>query len=185
MKLIKNIDEAQILLDAGKVIAYPTEAVYGLGCDIWNEKAVLHLLALKNRPKEKGLIILISSWAQLWPLVDMSHVSDTRLKAVKETWPGPVTWVFPKSEAVPAWISGTHDGIAIRMTKHSVAHALCQNGPIVSTSANLSGGLPARDVDTLRRLFPEGLLGVVAGELGGNFAVSEIYNILDGSSLRK
>ena len=184
MKVIKEIDEACALLLAGEVIAYPTEAVYGLGCDAFNAKAVLHLLDLKKRPEEKGLIVLIADWAQLSPLIDMDKVPEARFEAVKKTWPGPVTWVFPKSKAVPNWITGTHAGVAIRMTAHPIARALCQNGPIVSSSANVSGVSPARDLAVLSYLFPDGVAGVVAGDLGGNFAVSEIYNILDGSNLR-
>jgi len=184
MKVIKAIDEAHALLLAGKVIAYPTEAVYGLGCDIFNEKAVRHLLGLKKRPEGKGLIVLIADWEQLWQLIDRDAVPEARFNAVKKTWPGAVTWVFQKSKAVPNWITGTHAGVAIRMTAHPIAHDLCKNGPIVSTSANVTGVLPARDIAALSQLFPEGVAGVMAGDLGGNFAVSEIYNILDGSNLR-
>ncbi len=184
MKVIEATEDACALFAAGKVLAYPTEAVYGLGCDLFNQEAVLHVLRLKKRPEAKGLIVLIADWAQLWPLIDTDLIPETCFQAVRKTWPGAVTWVFPKSSSVPACVTGAHEGIAIRMTAHPVARALCKNGPIISTSANIAGSVPARDIDALSQFFPEGVAGVVAGDLGGNFAVSEIYNILDGSSLR-
>ncbi len=185
MRVIQTVDDACSLLQTGQVIAYPTEAVYGLGCDMFHARAVAHLLALKQRPEAKGMIVLVASWEQVWPLVEVSTIPKAQLEAAEKTWPGFVTWVFPKSKRVPSFIAGAHEGIAIRMSAHPVAHALCQKGPIVSTSANVAGMPPARDIATLNQFFPEGVAGVVAGDLGGNFAVSEIYNILDGSALRK
>lgn len=184
MKVIESIDTARSLLDAGEVIAYPTEAVYGLGCDALNVNAVLHILHLKKRAQEKGLIVLIADWEQLWPLVDMEQISEERLEAVKKTWPGFVTWVFPKSRHLSDELTGAHRGVAIRMTAHPVARALCAKSPIVSTSANIAGTHPARDMKALSDFFPEGVAGVMAGDLGKHFAVSKIYNILDGSNLR-
>lgn len=185
MRIIQTMDEACDLLEAGQVIAYPTEAVYGLGCDMFHAEAVSHLLALKQRPEDKGVIVLVANWEQVWPLVERAAISKAQLEAAEKTWPGFVTWVFPKSKEVPSFISGGHPGIAIRMSAHPVAHALCRKGPIVSTSANVAGLPPARDIHALSQFFPEGVSGVVAGDLGGNFAVSEIYNILDGSALRR
>lgn len=182
MQIIKRVDDAYALLKKGEVIAYPTEAVYGLGCDPFNEKAVLHLLKLKQRDVAKGLILIISEWAQLWPLI--ADLPEEKLDAVKKTWPGAVTWVFPKSDKVPAWVSGAHETIAIRMTAHPVARALCKHGPLVSTSANIAGDEAARDIDALTRFFPAGVAGMVAGELGGNLAVSEICSVQDGTRLR-
>ena len=182
MNLIKSIHEARQLLDDGHIIAYPTEAVYGLGCNPFNQTAVQKLLQLKNRSVAKGLIILISDWMQLWPLI--GDVPDAALEAVKKTWPGPRTWIFPKSDVVPSWLTGSHHGIAIRMTAHVIARALCVDGPIVSTSANLSGGEPMRDMNALKALFPEGVSGVLAGDLGQACGVSEIYNVLDGAQIR-
>ncbi len=73
----------------------------------------------------------------LFPLIE--KVPDDALELVRATWPGPVTWVFPKSSRIPDYLSGVHAGIAIRMSKHPVAHALCKHGPIISTSANRAG----------------------------------------------
>lgn len=182
MKRIEAINEARAFVKAGKVIAYPTEAVYGLGCDPFNQQAVEALLRLKKRSASKGLIVLVSDWEQVWPLI--GDVSESRLEAVKQTWPGPVTWIFPKSNEVPVWLSGEYASLAIRMTAHPVARALCKHGPLVSTSANVAGGEPARDVEALEGLFDEGVAGVVAGDLGRDVTPSKIYNVLDGMRLR-
>ncbi|MCH9689497.1 MAG: threonylcarbamoyl-AMP synthase [Gammaproteobacteria bacterium] len=184
MQLIKHIKQACALLDAGEVIAYPTEAVYGLGCDAFNQQAVLRILNLKKRPKEKGLIVLIADWEQLWPLIDKNKVPEARFEVLKKTWPGPVTYVFPKANTVPDWITGAHEGVAIRMTAHPVARALCENGPIISTSANLAGEVAVRNIQDLDALFSDEVAGVMRGVLGSQMTVSPIYNILDGGLLR-
>ncbi|KTD23051.1 L-threonylcarbamoyladenylate synthase [Legionella londiniensis] len=181
MKLI-DVDEARILLQLGKIIAYPTEAVYGLGCDPFNEVAVNQLLALKKRPQEKGLILLISNWEQLSGLID--DIPSDKLAEVKKSWPGPVTWIFPKNKALPAWLTGSHNSIAIRMSAHQTAQELCKDGPLISTSANLSGEPPARSHDELVEQFPQGIAGLVAGDLGGALNPSAIFDVLTGRKLR-
>lgn len=176
-----SIKEARARIKQGEVIAYPTEAVYGLGCDPFNKAAVHQILALKQRPEAKGLILLIANYEQLWPLI--ATIPDENLEAVKKSWPGFVTWIFPKSDLVPSWVSGEHDGIAIRMSAHPVAHALCQDAPIISTSANIAGESPAKSITELQHSFFEAL-SIVTGELGGNDQVSEIYDALSAVKLR-
>ena len=180
MKCIQTVDEGRVLLNRGEVIAYPTEAVYGLGCDPFNRVAVERLLDLKQRSCDTGLIVLISDWSQLWPLID--DVPEARLEAVKATWPGAVTWVFPKSERVPSWITGTHETIAIRMTAHPIARALCQQGPIISTSANVSGTQPLRDKQIVFDTFPD--VEILAGDLGDSLTPTALYHVIDGTRLR-
>lgn len=182
MKLINQIQEAKAYLVAGSILAYPTEAVYGLGCDPFNERAVIRLLALKQRTIEKGLILLIANWQQLDALI--APLASTLLEPVKTTWPGPVTWLFPKADTIPYWLSGAHDSIAIRMTNHPIASQLCQDGPIVSTSANKSGLPPATTLDALCEQFPEGIDAFMRGELGGAKSPSKIYDVQSGRQLR-
>lgn len=182
MNIIHFAAEAYQYLQQGKIIAYPTEAVYGLGCDPFNREAVMRLLVLKQRAIEKGLILLIADWSQLEPLI--GEVSVASLAAVKASWPGPVTWVFPKSAIIPYWLSGDYHTIAIRMSAHPVAHALCKQGPIVSTSANLSGFAPACDFNELILQFPKGIDAFLTGELGKEKKPSAIYEIGSGKRLR-
>lgn len=180
--IIHQFEEAWKILQKGKIIAYPTEAVYGLGCDPFNQQAVEKLLTLKQRPASKGLIILISHWPQLMPLI--SPLSDELLAKVRHTWPGPVTWLFPKSPLIPSWLSGSHNTIAIRMSAHPIAQQISAQNPVVSTSANVSGCVPARDVQTLMLQFPQGIEAVLAGELGGANQPSAIYDVCDGGRCR-
>lgn len=166
----------------GQVIAYPTEAVYGLGCDPFNVEAVTRILTLKQRDASQGLILLIADWSQLEALI--APISDVLMTRVRDTWPGPVTWVFPKSKALPPWISGQHDSVAVRMTAHPVARALCQNAPLVSTSANIHGHPPARSLSDLSSQFPHGIDWVIAGDLGSSSKPSAIFDVLTGAQWR-
>ncbi|MDP3562685.1 MAG: L-threonylcarbamoyladenylate synthase [Legionellaceae bacterium] len=179
---IDNLDKARESIYQGNILAYPTEAVYGLGCDPFNEQAVLRILSLKHRLVGQGLIVLISQWSQLFPLI--GTVTDSAMETIRATWPGPTTWVFPKSTLVPTWVSGHHPSIAIRMTTHPVAAQLCQDGPLVSTSANIHGQEPARSLEELENQFPSGIDAVVLGSLGQAKKPSSIYDALTGEQLR-
>ena len=182
IRRLESIHQAVTELPLGHVFAYPTEAVYGLGCDPFHRQAVERILTLKGRPVHKGLIVLIADWSQLFPLIGDIPVSN--MDAVKATWPGPTTWVFPKSSLVPEWLSGEHHTIAVRMTAHPIAQQLCQHGPIVSTSANPQGQEPARSLEALDHMFPVGLDGVVLGDLGTANQPSQIYDALTQQRFR-
>ena len=175
-------DEARALLSQGKIIAYPTEAVYGLGCDPFNEQAVNKLLVLKQRAVDKGLILLISNWSQLSSLI--RAIPSHLMEDVKKTWPGPVTWLFPKAASIPYWISGEHESVAIRMSAHPIAQKLSSDGPIVSTSANVSSQEPAIDKAGIMAQFPSGLDAIVSGHLGGASQPSAIYDVVTGQKFR-
>lgn len=175
MQCIQKIIDAREQIDRGHVIAYPTEFCYGLGCDPFNQAAVRQLLTIKNRSVDKGLILLISAWSQLMPLI--TDTTNAMLEPVKASWPGPVTWVFKKSTRIPYCISGQHDSIAIRMSAHPVAQALSQQGPVVSTSANQTGQAPATSIAMLDAQFPEGLAGCLMGSLGTETSPSCIYDV--------
>lgn len=182
MRCINQIDAARKCIAAGDIIAYPTEAIYGLGCDFANKSAVERLLQLKMRPIEKGLIVIISQWEQLFPLI--GTIPDELMTRVKNTWPGPVTWVFPKSKHVPYWVSGEHDTVAIRMTKHPISRELCAHMPLISTSANLSGHAPAKDFSGVLAQFSKGVDVFFDGALGHEIKPSAIFDVMSGSKLR-
>lgn len=180
--LSPDLTKARLAIRQGQVIAYPTEAVYGLGCDPFQAEAVERVAALKKRQLTQGMIVLISSWEQLFLLI--APLADRYLDDVRSTWPGPVTWIFPPSAHIPTFVSGQHGSIAIRMTAHPIAKALCEQGPLISTSANLHGQPPARSLAELHRQFPQGIDVVVSGELGGATQPSAIYDVLTGKRLR-
>lgn len=170
-------------LEAGGVIAYPTEAVYGVGCDPWNEDALLDLLEIKQRPWEKGLILIASDFNQLQDFIQ--PLPADLLQQVQQTWPGPVTWLVPVREEVSELLTGVHDTIAVRVTAHPLTRQLCEafGGAIVSTSANLTGLRPAKNVHQVRWQLPH-IDYVLPGSLGGARQPSQIRDARTGAILR-
>ncbi len=145
----EQLNQATAVIKAGGIIAYPTEAVFGLGCDPFNEQAVMKLLALKERRVEQGLILIASNVRQILPLIQPQDAND--LARALKTWPGHATWIFPKSKFVPSWISGQYKSIAIRVSNHPTVKLLCNelDGPLVSTSANIS---KQADLNSIKRI---------------------------------
>lgn len=173
----------QATLAQGGILAYPTEAVYGLGCLADDAAAVLRLLALKQRPWEKGLIILAADFAQLQPY--LAPLTPELAARVLPTWPGPVTWLLPTLPKTPLWLRGTHTSLAVRVTAHPVAAELCRlAGPLVSTSANPAGRTPARHLWAVRRYFGSQVTLVRTGTLGDNLRPTPIYDAQTGTCLR-
>lgn len=181
-----SLAEAAAALKDGGVIAYPTEAVWGLGCDPGNEAAVLRLLAIKQRTPDKGLILIASHLDQLRPFLDIAALPTDRLAEVLATWPGPHTWVMPASEVAPRWITGVHAGIAVRISAHPQVVELCNafGGALVSTSANRSGQAAARKRDQLDPALLARTDGVTAGETGDLATPTAIRDARTGTSLR-
>jgi len=175
---------ARRVLRAGGVVAYPTEAVYGLGCDPFDAAAIARLLAMKGRAADKGLILVAADFAQIAALVE--EPDGTVRARLQASWPGFVTWVLPARVHVPRWLTGRHRGLAVRVTAHPVAAELCRQfgGPLVSTSANPTGRRPARDALTVRRYFGSTLDYLVGGRVGGAASPSEIRDALTGELLR-
>ena len=178
-----QVEGAAELLHAGGVLAYPTEAVFGLGCDPDNRAAFEKIFALKQRPPEQGVLLIAASFAQISDWIDAPADAITRATA---TWPGAHTWIFPRSPRVPEWIAGGHDGIALRVTAHEIAAALCRafGGPIVSTSANVHGQTPARSAGECEAMFGPALDGVLQGETGGLARPTPIADALTGAIIR-
>jgi L-threonylcarbamoyladenylate synthase len=171
------------VLDAGGVIAYPTEAVYGLGCDPLNRDAVGRLLTIKQRPVAKGLILIASHFDQLRAFVQ-APTPEIRQR-LDESWPGPVTWLLPADPSTPRWLRGDHPTIAVRVTAHPLAAALCEifGGAIVSTSANPAGRPPARTALQARIRCP-GVDLIVAGATGPLGRPTTIRDAVSGRVLR-
>ena len=178
-----HIKRAAAILHQGGIIAYPTEGIWGLGCDPADAQAVLRLLALKHRPWQKGLILIAADYEQLAPYVT---ATPALLKRVRATWPGPVTWLLPTRDEAPPWLCGIHRSLAVRVTAHPVAAALCRRfgGALVSTSANLSGHPAARRHLQVRRHFGAELDYIVPGPLGAQAGATEIRDAVSGSVIR-
>ncbi|HET8729744.1 MAG TPA: Sua5/YciO/YrdC/YwlC family protein [Moraxellaceae bacterium] len=178
-----DLQRAVDALRQGQVIAYPTEAVWGLGCDPLNESAVRRVLALKGRSEAKGLILIAAGIDQVEPW--LAALTPAQKAAVLATWPGPYTWVVPAPQA-PRWLRGEHDSLAIRVSAHPGVQALCRawGAPLVSTSANRSGEAPLGSPDELHHAFGEGLGFILPGALGGDAKPSEIRDAVTGAVLR-
>jgi len=179
-----QINEAVRILQQGGVIAYPTEAVYGLGCDPNNHQAVERLLAIKQRSQDKGLILIAAEFQQLAPF--LAEIDMALKEKILATWPGPITWLWPANPAVSSLLRGKHDTIAVRVTAHPVAAELCRvfGGALISTSANLSGKSPARTAEEVQAQFKHQLDYVLKGKVGGRAKPSEIRDALSGEVLR-
>lgn len=185
---ITQLDEpdAAALLRRGGVLAYPTEGVWGLGCDPMNAEAVQRILNIKQRDVAKGLILIAAAPAHLDRYVDLAALPGERRQIVLASWPGPHTWIVPASAQAPKWITGAHSGIAVRVTGHPVASALCQafGGALVSTSANRAGATAPERYDQLDPALLADIDGVLQGATGGLGGATRIRDACNGTVLR-
>lgn len=179
-----DLDQAAGVIRAGGLVAYPTEAVFGLGCDPRNEAAVMRLLELKERDVSAGLILIAAELAQLAEFI--KPFDESMAARILPTWPGPVTWVVPATPATQAWIRGAHPDVAVRVTAHPIAAALCRAAgtALVSTSANLHGSAPARSGRDVQLSLGNRVEYVVEGNCGEQERPTEIRNAVTGAVLR-
>ncbi len=168
----------------GGLIAYPTEAVYGLGCNPLDGDAVQHLLKLKQRPIEKGLILIASDFNQLRPFV-IEPAAEIMLP-VLASWPGPATWLLPAAPELPRWLTGRHNSIAVRVTAHPLAAKLCHacKSPLISTSANLSGQQPVRNTLALHNQLNGQVDFILNGKVGRLKQPTPIRDAMSGAFIR-
>ncbi len=179
-----RVVQAANAMAAGEVIAYPTESVWGLGCDPNNPEAVQRLLAIKARDVDKGLILVAESVSQIEAY--LKNVSQEQRELLESTWPGPVTWLVPHHGEVPYWITGNNKSVALRVSDHSLTSSLCKafNGPIVSTSANPAGRPASRSRHSVNRYFGKSVKIITPGQLGKSKKPSEIRDLLTLKVLR-
>ena len=190
MKIARAVE----VLRAGGVVAYPTEAVYGIGCDPWREAALDRVAAIKRRSLAKGLILIGADAGQLAPFVRPDWVEwvERRLGgAPPRPSDPPVTWLVPARTGVPGGVTGRRSGadarVAVRVTAHPVARELCRGfgGAIVSTSANTAGARPARSALAVRLRLGRRLDLVVPGPTGGHSRPSAVRDAESGRTLRE
>jgi L-threonylcarbamoyladenylate synthase len=178
-----HLKQAARVIRHGGIVAYPTESVFGLGCDPLRLDAVARLLDLKRRSPAKGLILIAHELQALLPYVE--ELDPAMRERIVATWPGPRTWLLPARPEVPFLLRGVHDTIAVRVTAHPVAAALCREcgHALVSTSANIAGHPPARTALGVRRSFGNTIDYVLPGEPGGA-PVTEIRDARSGRIVR-
>ena len=181
----KRLQEFGTWYESGQVFAYPTEAVYGLGCDPLNKAAVYKILSLKSREVEKGMILIASDFSQIEPFVLIERLPQSAQQKILGSWPGPVTWLLPKSTKTPYWVSGDSNMLAVRISSHPLVTQMCDyvGKPMVSTSANPAGGLPALNAQELRGYFGNELR-LLEGGLGSQKSPSKIFHSLTMEIIR-
>jgi len=176
-----NIRKAALIVKQGGIIAYPTEAVYGLGCDPYQANSVYQLLKLKNRPVEKGLILVVSDLNQLNDFIEPLSVKHKQVILNSNN----TSWLVPANHA-PDWLRGKHNTLAVRLSKHPVVKALCNElqQPLVSTSANPAGKNPAQNYLQCHRYFNQELDIIINSDTGSLEQPTEIRNLLTQQVIR-
>lgn len=179
-----DTENAVECLREGQLIAYPTEAVYGLGCDPYNETAIHQLLELKGRLTQAGFVLIASRFSQLKPWI--TQLDTALIERAMQTWPGPVTWLFPRAAHVTDYVAGSHPTIALRITAHQPSRELCEafGSALISTSANPSTDKPARSAEQVADYFGDRIAGILNGELGHADKPSEIRDLVSGKIIR-
>lgn len=186
MTTISSIDTATKVFFQGGILAYPTEAVFGLGCDPDNTDAIQKLLTIKQRPAHKGLILLAAEYSQLLPYLNDDILTQAQRENIQSRWPNPITQVLPANKSISTLLSGRFDSIAVRVTNHEDVVSLCTqiNKPIVSTSANLAGENPAKTWQQVQLQLGDKIDFILKGETSGLSKPSMIINGLTGEILR-
>jgi L-threonylcarbamoyladenylate synthase len=179
-----KIKRAALQLLDGKVLAYPTDANWALGCDPDNETASLRLLAIKECPPEQGLILTAGSVAQIEHLLD--GLASKQRRAIVASWPGRATWLVPDvNDEIPAWIKGASDGVALHVSAHPLVQALCLEfgGPVVSTYACRGTAVVARSALQVVKHLGKDIDGVLHGKPGGQTPPDSIIDARSGRVL--
>jgi L-threonylcarbamoyladenylate synthase len=173
-------------LKSGGVIAYPTESIFGLGCDPNNRKAVQRILRLKGRTQRKGLILVADRLSKLQSY--MAPLSDAQTSQMLQSWQNPVrghTWLVPAARHCPKWLTGKHTTLAVRVSNHALTARLSRESgsALVSTSANRSGCQPAKTTRECYRLFGK-QVRVIKGLTGRAKKPSIIQDMANGKIVR-
>lgn len=171
------------VLDRGGVIAYPTESVYGLGCEPNHLAAIARILEIKNRPVSKGLILLVSHFSQALPFV--KPLSNFDVNRISQVQPRATTWLLPKRVTAPELLCGQYDTLAVRLTQHPVAKQICDytNSALISTSCNLTGKPELINAVSVRNQMKTQLDWIVSAPCGGQ-KPSRIIDFMSNRKIR-
>jgi L-threonylcarbamoyladenylate synthase len=169
------IQETAEHLKQGRVVAYPTDTLYGVGVNAFSAEAIEQLYDVKERTLDKGIPILLADLEDLEKVAEA--IPPLAQSLIEQYWPGALTLIVPKKSTLPANIS-PNDGIAVRIPAHNISRALIRaaGGAVATSSANKSGRPPAR---TAAEAF-DALNGLVAAVLdGGPVEVGLASTVLD------
>lgn len=189
MLSVRHKVQVKHVFDAGGLIAYPTEAVFGIGCDPFNSAAVYRLLEIKQRDWRKGLILLADSFSTVLKVTQPLNEANWDLLSI--SWPGPFTFLIPANEIIPEWVRGEPPPgmppkVAIRIPSHPIARSVCETvgGLIISTSLNITGQPPVRDVFQAKKQWQHLVDYIVPGEVGGQKNPTQIRDLISGECIR-
>ena len=156
------LEAAEAVLRGG-VIGFPTDTLYGLGCSLFDVSAVEMVARLKRRDLSLAVISLIPEPRQVYGLAE--EVSEIAERMMQRFWPGPLSLIFRAAPIVPARVRGAGGTVALRCPKDTLCLKLLDRigGPVVSSSANLSGQRPAETADEVVRIFGNQLDLVIDG----------------------
>ncbi|WP_154021190.1 Sua5/YciO/YrdC/YwlC family protein [Buchnera aphidicola] len=173
------------MLRKKNVIAYPTESMFGLGCDPNSKTAVIKLLTLKKRKIEKGLILVASEFNQVKMYVNENYLSKQQKRQMFSFWPGPFTFLLPASKDAPLWLTGKFNTVAVRISAHLSIIKLCNifGQSLISTSANLTNMPPSITRTQVFKYFGKDF-PLLHGKIGREKNPSKIINISNGKFMR-
>lgn len=182
---VADLKAAAEVIHAGGIVAYPTEFCYGLGCDPRQHESIHRLLRIKRRRWQQGLILIAGRVQQLTRYIDFTE--QKALARARNFWPGPYTWLMPTRPRVSGWLTGLHNTVAVRVTAHKGAAALCKYSklPLISTSANRHGRVPARSAKAVYREFGDEVDYVLVGNLGDQPRPTQIRDAMTNKIVRK
>jgi L-threonylcarbamoyladenylate synthase len=158
-----NIEKAASLLKEGKVVAIPTETVYGLAANMWDEDAILRVFATKKRPLTNPLIVHIGHVSQLELLVE--EVPYVINKLITHFWPGPLTILLPKNNSISHTITAGSPFVAVRMPKHDITLKLIEKTgfPLVAPSANPANQVSPTSAEHVEKYFGQSIDMILDG----------------------
>ncbi len=159
----RGIKRAAEILRRGGLVAFPTETVYGLGCDAFNESAVRRVFEVKRRPPSKPLIIGVADRDEVYELAEVNSVGE---KLMKLFFPGPLTLVFRKKDVIPDVVTGGSEKVAVRMPDHEIPLKLIETlrKPVVVPSANITGRPSPTDYTHVVEDLGDRIDAVITGE---------------------
>ena len=176
-----NTSDASDIIKNGGIVIYPTEGIYGIGCDPYNKHSVEKIFHIKGRDYDKRFILISSQAEFLTNIIDIDIALDERLKS-KDF----VTWIVPAKNSCPSWLK-SDAGVAVRITQHPVVNDLCNKlgSPIISTSANYANQEYINDISIIEKLFDGKVSCIVNGKLGNKKKPSTVRDIISNELLRR
>lgn len=155
--LSTDITEIKSHLESGNIIIYPTETVYGIGCNPYNDKALKIILDLKQRSLYKGLILVANKYETFFDFIDRDKINKNEETKMLKSWPGPFSWIVPAKKNISPLITGCKETVAIRVSPHPFIQNICKliKKPLISTSANLSGYPACETIEEVQSQFKQ------------------------------